>query len=72
LFQYIQIGEKHLIFGKDIRKILLNNNDTIEEVTRDDLVRINPTNLVKKENGKYRLVIDTRKVNCWIRKIHFK
>jgi hypothetical protein len=28
--------------------------------------------LVKEENGKYRLVIDTRGVNRWMKKIHFK
>jgi hypothetical protein len=41
-----------------VQKLL--TDDTIEEVNRDDLTWINPTNLVKKENGKYRLVIDTR------------
>jgi hypothetical protein len=50
----------------------LLKNDTIEEVARQQLVWINPTNLVRKENGKYRLVIDTRLVNRFLKKIHFK
>jgi hypothetical protein len=34
-----------------IQKLLIDG--TIEEVNRENLLWINPTNLVKKENGKY-------------------
>jgi hypothetical protein len=56
----------------DNKMLELIQNNTIEETTFDDLLWINPTNLVKKKNGKYCLVIDTRKVNKFMEKLNLK
>jgi hypothetical protein len=50
----------------------LIQHGTVEEVPYNRLLWINPTNLVPKPNGDFRLVIDTRKVNQFMVPIHFK
>jgi hypothetical protein len=67
---YVSNQKMQTIHDNMILDLLKNN--TIEEVARLQLVWINLINLVRKANGKYRLVIDTRLVNCFLKKIYFK
>jgi hypothetical protein len=50
---------------------LIQNGIVVESSYRE-LIWINPTNLVPKLNGDFRLVIDIWKVNCFMEPIHFK
>jgi hypothetical protein len=50
----------------------LLKNGTIQETTFKELTWINPTHLVPKPNGKWRLVVDMRQVNRFMKPRHFK
>jgi hypothetical protein len=62
--------DRRRLHDEKIQELITSN--TIKETTFEELTWINPTHLVQKSNGKFRLVIDTRNVNYFMRKIHFK
>jgi hypothetical protein len=65
-------GEKEamIAYNKKIGELL--EQGTLIESNWEELVWINPTHLVPKPNGDWRLVIDTRKVNHFMKAIPFK
>jgi hypothetical protein len=50
----------------------LIRNGTVEETTFNRLVWLNPCHLVPKNNADMRLVVDTTKINKFMKSIHFK
>jgi hypothetical protein len=63
-------GSQKQIHDEKIQDLI--KNGVLEQTTFEDLKWINPTNLVPKQNGGYRLVIDIRQVNRFMVHTHFK
>jgi hypothetical protein len=45
---------------------------TVERTFYENVIKVNPSNLVPKSNGDMRLVVDIRKVNQFTKPIKFK